>query len=88
MTMTAYEFEEAVWELDRIRIVIRADWNDEVEDYNYDYADGERRTLTDFLRTRVRPRINGLSVGAIDGSGTWVNGGRQLRNIRNTYQAR
>lgn len=84
--MTVWEFEEAVWALERIRIIVRAGWNEEVEDYNYERADGETRTLSIFLDTRVRPKIGERSVGALDGSGQWVHGARQLRNIRNTYQ--
>ena len=83
--MTVWEFEETVWVREGIRIVIRADRNEEVEDYHYERAAEENRTLAVFRDTRIQPKVGDRGVEVIDGSGQRVHGARRLRSIRNSY---
>lgn len=52
--MKVWEFEEAVWKKDTIRIVIRAAANSEVGDYDNKNAAQGNRNITWFLNTRIR----------------------------------
>ena len=55
--MKGWEFEEAVWRIDGIRIVIRAVANSEVGDYDRQIAAQGNRNITWFLNTRIRSRV-------------------------------
>ena len=83
--MNVWEFEEAVWEVERIRIVIRAPADEVVDDYNYEHAREGNHTLAILRDARIRPRIGDREVIAIDGEGQVVNGAKRLRNLRDSY---
>ena len=84
--MTVEEFEARVWQVDRVRIVVRAPRWEEVGDYNYDNARDANHTLAIFLGDRVQPRIGDREVIAVDGAGQTVHGARRLRTLRASYQ--
>ena len=84
--MKVWEFEEAVWKQEAVRIVVRAPIGAEVEAYDFEHADRDERTVAIFLGDRVEPLIGDYEVSAIDGTGQRVHGARHLRNIRNTYR--
>lgn len=85
--MRIWEFENAVWALDGVRIVIRGDANDEVDDYGFERAAPGHFTLQNFIDQRIRPRVGDKEVMAINGGGEVVRGNTQLRNIKETYNA-
>lgn len=85
--MTVSEFEEAVWDLEKFRIVIRAGVNEEVQDYDYSNAAQSTISLTTFFRNRITPRVDGNEFDVIDGFGTLPHGGTHLENVRNSYGA-
>ena len=84
--MRVHEFEDAVWRIEGIRIVIRAPWNDQVGDYPaYDQV-SDNTSLTQFLRDRVYGLTGDLDVAALNGYGEWVNGRTHLGTIRASYE--
>ena len=86
--MRVYEFEEKVWEIERVRIVIRANSNEKVDRvYDFVKAAPQGNTVTWFLNTRVKPRLaNNMEVFTIDGSGNVPNGKTLLSTLRQTYK--
>lgn len=85
--MTVTEFEEVVWEIETIRLVIRADLNEEVGDYPYQNAADKTLSLTRWLQGRVQDQLEGYSVQVVDGYGEQPHGRTALRNIRASYEA-
>ena len=83
--MNAWEFEEAVWNLEGIRIVVRAPYGEQVSNYDYERADRGNRTLSIFIATRIKPCVGDHDVMAINGSGQVVHGGTHLETIRRSY---
>ncbi len=67
--MKVGDFEQRVWDLERIRIVVRADRYDEVEDYDYKNAANENWRTSEFLKNRVVGRVGGREVTVIQGDG-------------------
>ena len=87
MKVKVYEFEEEVWKLEGVRIVIRANSNENVQLYNFKRAAPQGNTVTWFLNTRVKPRLaNNMEVFTIDGSGNVPNGKTLLSTLRQTYK--
>lgn len=86
--MLVWEFEEAVWDLERIRIVVRTGSDDETEPYTHRHPERETNSAAAFLRDRIQPCIGEREAIVIDGTGRSIYGGRtHLRTIRNSYRA-
>jgi hypothetical protein len=83
--MRAWEFEDAVWATEGIRIVIRTASGTEVGDYDFDRAAIQTWRLSELMRNRIDPLLNGEGVVAIRGNGTRANGGLSLRRLRDSY---
>ena len=83
--MKVWEFENAVWERDGIRIVIRARANDEVENYSYNNAAAWNKNITWLLDTRIRPFVGEREVVVIGGDGGHPHGGNNIQTIRDSY---
>ena len=83
--MRLADFEERVWEVEGIRIVVRGDEEDEVDDYDYKYAAVEKWSIAKLLKMRVKPRIGNAKVVVIKGDGEIPNGNAILRNLRGSY---
>ena len=83
--MNLWDFEEAVWNLEGIRIVVRSPYGEEAEDYTYEKAAKGNQTLAAFIGLRIRPCVGERDVIAINGSGQVVNGGTHLGTIRRSY---
>jgi hypothetical protein len=86
--MKLADFEQKVWDVENIRIVVRADENDEVRDYNYKKSATETWTTNEFLKNRIEPRVGSKKVVVIKGDGQKSRGGVKLRNLRATYSAK
>jgi hypothetical protein len=82
--MKLADFEQKVWDVENIRIVVRADENDEVRDYNYKKSATETWTTNEFLKNRIGSK----KVVVIRGDGQKSRGGVKLRNLRATYSAK
>ena len=83
--MRVWEFEDAVWATEAIRIVVRASSGTEVGDYDYAYAAAQNLRLSELMRIRIHPLLNDEGVVAIRGNGTRANGHLSLRRLRDSY---
>jgi hypothetical protein len=86
--MKLADFEQQVWEVENIRIVVRADENDEVEDYDFKRSATETWTTNEFLQNRIEPRVGSKKVVVIRGDGQKSHGAVKLRNLRASYSAK
>lgn len=83
--MKVSEFEEKVWRVEGIRIVLRASPESVVADYDYKNAADERWRVTELIEKRIASRINGISTMVLQGNGNEPHGGVLLKNIRKGY---
>jgi hypothetical protein len=86
--MRVRDFEQRVWELEGIRVVVRANRNEEVEDYDYKNAANENWRTSEFVKTRVKDRVGGKEVAVIQGDGKIANGNTLLYVLRASYSAK
>lgn len=84
--MNISAFETAVWEKEGVRIVIRANRNDGVADYDSINRAAANSTISSWLDNRVRPKINDREVTVIDGRGQIPNGKTKMSTLRNSYK--
>ena len=83
--MTVAEFENAVWETEGIRIVIRAHWDEQVGDWPYEKAAKGNFSVAKWFRTRVERRLGDRKASVIDGYGHEPHWGQQLSRVRRSY---
>ncbi len=86
--MTVQEFEEKVWSIDTIRVVVRANANDIVGDYSSKNATTGTWSLSEWLRKKVERKLSGKEVKVIAGDGEEPHGRTLLRTIRRSYELR
>ena len=84
--ITVAEFEDKVWVLENIRIVVRAPQTDMVEDYDYKRNSSASSSVTDWGNRRVKPKLNGNDFYVVDGSGTRPHGRTKLDKVRESYK--
>lgn len=83
--MRVTEFEAAVREIEEIVIRIRAPKSTEVDDYEYERQAAAETSVTEWLRTRVIPKLNDNQVCVIDGYWSEPHGRTRLRILRASY---
>ncbi len=83
--MTIVELEKTVWEQDGIRIVVRDRSLTKVDVYPHKNAAKENWSITQFLRNRITPLVEGREVAVVEGSGRVANGKKLLKTIRESY---
>jgi hypothetical protein len=83
--MTPPQIEQAVFELEEVRIVIRAPINEELDDFQYDRKAAGNSSITDWLEQRIRPLVHGHAVVVIDGTGVSPHGRTKMERLRQTY---
>ena len=84
--MNVMTFEEKVWEIDQIRVVIRAPWDKEVGDFDWKNKAADNSSITNWLDNRILPKIGGLSAIIIEGTGLKPHGRKTLDKVRNSYK--
>ena len=83
--MKVWEFEEKVWEVEGIRIVIRAASEENVSNYTFKNSSQEGWRVTQFIEKRIQPKIGDSEVIIIQGDGEQPHGRVILRTVRRTY---
>ncbi len=83
---TVGKFENRVWELERIRIVIRADCREEVGQYGFRYKATRKTTVAKFVEDRIMGSVGEFSVDVIDGSGCIPDGNAPVGTVRDSYR--
>ena len=85
--MKPADLEQAVFDLEEVRIVIRSPLNQELGDYQYDRKAAGNTSITDWLEQRIRPLLDGKAVVVIDGSGALPHGRTKMDKLRASYRA-
>ena len=84
--MRVDDFEDAVWAIDSIRVVVRARRSSPVGDFNWDNAAPGTQRLTAYTNRRIQARVGALEFSVIDGHGGEPHGRMLLRTLRQTYR--
>ncbi|MBY0431372.1 MAG: hypothetical protein K2Q10_09250 [Rhodospirillales bacterium] len=85
--MTVDEFEDAVYELEEIRIVVRISKNTIVSDFKYERKAAANTSVTQWLEARIKPLLNGVQVAVVSGNGTTPHGRTKLETLRASYES-
>lgn len=80
------DFEDKVWTLEGVRIVVRAAQGEMVEDYDYSRKAASNSSITDWGNGRVKPLLGGKDYYIVDGSGTRPHGRTKMDTVRDSYK--
>lgn len=83
--MTVSELEQAVYEREQIRIVVRADRSEQVGDYEYQRCAPSTTSVAEFTRQRLQPLIGDFEIMIVNGSGQAPHGRTRLATLRDSY---
>ncbi len=83
--MNARDFENSVWNVDKIRLVVCCSNNVELVDYGYANAANKNSTLSEWLENRIYPNIDGHQVIVIGGNGKQPHGNSLVQTVRDSY---
>lgn len=83
--MTPSEIEQAVFDLEEVRIVIRASVREHLGDFDYDRKAAGNSSVTDWLDQRIRPLIGAFTVVVVDGTGALPHGRTKMETLRASY---
>lgn len=83
--MRPAEFEQAVFDLEEVRIVIRSPRREDLQDYLYDRKAAGNSNIKEWLEQRVMPKINGADVVVVDGTGALPHGRTRMDTLRASY---
>lgn len=86
MSVTTSELERKIYELEEVRVIIRAGKNTQVGDYDYSRKAATNTSISEWLNTRVKPLLpNGVEVDVVDGTGNNPHNRTNIENVRNSY---
>jgi hypothetical protein len=84
--MRVSEVESRVYELEEVRIVIRADSNEEVGTFNYSRKAPGTASITEWLDQRIYPLVGNHGVVVIDGNGATPHRRTRMSTLRESYE--
>ncbi|MEW6597817.1 MAG: hypothetical protein AB1429_10010 [Pseudomonadota bacterium] len=85
MAMSPTELEDEVFDLEGIRIIVRAPRGTQLGDYSYARKAAGVATLAHWLGQRVLPLTAGHEVVVINGAGERPHGKTSLSKLRDSY---
>ncbi|MCG5245984.1 hypothetical protein [Methylorubrum extorquens] len=83
--MSPLELEQAVLDLEEVRIVVRAPLNAQLGDYEYTRKAAGTASISEWLEQRITPLVGNHPVAVVDGSGVSPNRRTRMATIRATY---
>lgn len=83
--MTPIEIEARVFEVDEIRIVIRAPLNSKLKSFPYVHRAPNNTSVCEWVERRIKPSTADLEVVVIDGRGKIPHPLTPLASIRDSY---
>lgn len=84
--VSATDIEQAVYDTDEIRIVIRAPQGQKFpEGYKYQRKAASTTNVKDWLESRILPLLGNCQAVVIDGNGQIPHGRTKLETVRQSY---
>ncbi len=84
--MRVDEFEKKVLELEEIVIRIRAPEEFEVDDYDYERQASGGTSVTNWVQSRIIPRLRDQQYSIVDGRYQHPHGRTSLQRLRESYE--
>ncbi|MEG2164628.1 MAG: hypothetical protein RRY55_09175 [Bacteroidales bacterium] len=77
--------EREIFEIEEIRVVIRAEKSKLFDNYSYQRKAAGNTSITDWYNTRLKPLISAYEATVIDGNGNVPHGRTNIETVRDSY---
>ena len=85
--MRIRDIEDDVYDLDEVRIVVRAERTMDVGDYTYERKAADNTSISEWLEQRIYPLFQErVRVEVVDGYGALPHGRTRLGLVRESYK--
>jgi hypothetical protein len=85
--MNVWEFEQKVWDVDHLRVIVRAPTDAVVQAFDWVKKANQNLGLTEYINLRINSRIAPLAATVIAGNGQMPHGLTHIGNIRDSYSS-
>jgi hypothetical protein len=84
--MQVWKFEKKVYEIEGVRIIVRANTDATVEEFDFERCASGNTTLADWLARRIYPYTGDYEVTVVSGSGALdPHGKTHMSTLRDSY---
>ncbi len=83
--MQAWKLEQKIFELEGVRIIVRAASDEKVGKYDYQRCATGSMSTADWLKTRVYPLTGDLEIVVVNGRGELPHGKTHMGTLRDSY---
>lgn len=83
--MTPVQIEQSVFELEDIRIVIRADKKANLGEFEFVRKAAGNSSINEWIESRLAPILNGHDIVVVDGTGAIPSRRTKLSTLRASY---
>ena len=80
------EFERQVFDLEEVKIVVRAQRETLVPSYDYERKADKSASVAEWSNSRIKPALNGLEFDVIKGDGGIPHGRSKMETVRSSYK--
>jgi hypothetical protein len=84
--MNVIEFEQKIFEIEEVRLVVRAPSGTAIGSYDYQRCAAQGASVTEWLKQRVFPNVTGYDVIVVDGTGSVPHGRTRMSTLRESYE--
>lgn len=85
--MTPADLEQTVFDLEEVRIVVRAPMNATLDDFTWVRKAAGTASVSEWLEQRIKPLLRGAGVAVVAGDGTIPHGRTKMSTLRASYAA-
>lgn len=85
MAMTPREIEQAVFDLEQVRIAIQAPTKTPMGDFDFKRKAAGTASITEWLQQRISPLVGEFGVTVVDGTGAIPHGRTKMETLRDSY---
>ena len=83
--MNVIEFEQKIFEIEGVRIVIRASSDTMIGNYDYKRRYDQGNSINEWLKSRIFDNIEQFDVVVVDGTGALPNRKTHMGTLRDSY---
>ena len=81
----ASELERQIFEVEEVRVIIRAPRSSTFPPYPYQRKSSSSTSVSDWLEQRIKPLLGEIQVDVIKGDGNCPHGRTNMETLRNSY---
>lgn len=84
--VSASELERQIFELDEVKVVIRAPREQMFQEYKYQKKADKAASVSEWAESRIKPIMEGTEYEIVKGDGSSPHGRTKMETVRSSYK--